>query len=100
MAPREAASPSYRLVSGSFVLCHVTFIKRSSGADHVLQKKHKDPEEKNSALLYYVHFGNIADPRLRAVLTFIVHVIREPAFSQLRTVEQLGCAVLYPSLDF
>lgn len=44
----------------------------------------------NSALTYYCHFGDRTDDRLQSILMLLVHLIKEPAFSQLRTVEQLG----------
>ena len=61
-----------------------------SGADVILEKTHTNAKEMNSALTYYCHFGDLTDDRLRATLRFLVHVIKEPSFSQLRTVEQLG----------
>jgi insulysin len=62
----------------------------TAGADIVLLRTHANAKELNSALTYYCHFGDVMDDRLRAVLIFLVHVMKEPAFSQLRTVEQLG----------
>ena len=61
--------------------------------DYVLHKQHANAKELNSALTYYCHFGDISDDRLRATLKFLVHVMKEPAFNQLRTVEQLGCVL-------
>ncbi|KIP05202.1 hypothetical protein PHLGIDRAFT_129039 [Phlebiopsis gigantea 11061_1 CR5-6] len=63
------------------------------GADVILEKTHVNTKEMNSALTYYCHFGDLTDDRLRATLVFLVHVIKEPTFSQLRTVEQLGYVV-------
>ncbi|TCD63052.1 hypothetical protein EIP91_006039 [Steccherinum ochraceum] len=63
------------------------------GANFVLEKTVADSKELNSSLLYYCQFGDIADTRLRCILRLLVHSIREPAFSQLRTVEQLGYIV-------
>ncbi|EKM58998.1 uncharacterized protein PHACADRAFT_249147 [Phanerochaete carnosa HHB-10118-sp] len=65
-----------------------------SGADYVLQTKYANPKELNSALTYYCHFGDVADDRPRATLKLLVHIMKEPSFSQLRTVEQLGYVVL------
>lgn len=64
-----------------------------SGADYVLQRKHANTKELNSALTHYCHFGDVSDDRLRATLEFLRHLIKEPSFSQLRTVEQLGYVV-------
>ncbi|THG92718.1 hypothetical protein EW026_g8279, partial [Hermanssonia centrifuga] len=63
------------------------------GANFVASKIHANPKETNSALTYYCQFGDIRDARLRAALELINHIISEPAFSQLRTVEQLGYVV-------
>ncbi|CAL1699584.1 unnamed protein product [Somion occarium] len=63
------------------------------GSNLVLKREVTDPKELNSSITFYCQFGDIADARLRPVLELIVHTIREPAFSQLRTVEQLGYIV-------
>ncbi|CAE6447519.1 unnamed protein product [Rhizoctonia solani] len=49
--------------------------------------------ELNSSLTYYVEVGNLTDPPLRATLLLFAQMIREPAFNQLRTKEQLGYVV-------
>ncbi|KAH8078394.1 LuxS/MPP-like metallohydrolase [Cristinia sonorae] len=64
-----------------------------SGSNFVMEKTLQDVKELNSSLLYYCQFGDIADTRLRCILRLLVHSIKEPAFSQLRTVEQLGYIV-------
>ncbi|PSS38132.1 hypothetical protein PHLCEN_2v39 [Hermanssonia centrifuga] len=64
-----------------------------AGANFVASKIHANPKETNSALTYYCQFGDIRDARLRAALELIIHIINEPAFTQLRTVEQLGYVV-------
>ncbi|KAI0077374.1 LuxS/MPP-like metallohydrolase [Panus rudis PR-1116 ss-1] len=64
-----------------------------TGCNLVLENDVTDPEELNSSITYYCQFGDIADGRLRPILALIVHILKEPAFSQLRTVEQLGYIV-------
>ncbi|KAI0345483.1 LuxS/MPP-like metallohydrolase [Trametopsis cervina] len=66
------------------------------GSNYIVNKKHSNSEEKNSALTYYCQFGETADTLKRAALRLIAHIIKEPAFSQLRTVEQLGYVVTTP----
>ncbi|KDN37075.1 hypothetical protein RSAG8_10428, partial [Rhizoctonia solani AG-8 WAC10335] len=50
-------------------------------------------DELNSSLTYYVEVGDLTDPPLRATLLLFAQMIREPAFNQLRTKEQLGYMV-------
>ncbi len=69
----------------------MSVISAVPGANFVASKIHANPKETNSALTYYCQFGDIRDARLRAALELIIHIINEPAFTQLRTVEQLGC---------
>ncbi|KAI0795391.1 LuxS/MPP-like metallohydrolase [Abortiporus biennis] len=63
------------------------------GSNYVLQKDVTDSKELNSSINYYCQFGDLADIRLRAIVQLLVHAMREPTFSQLRTVEQLGYIV-------
>ena len=56
----------------------------------VVRKRHANPKEGNSSLSYYLQFGSPADVKLRNVAALIHHIIREPAFTVLRTQEQLG----------
>ncbi|KAG6907416.1 hypothetical protein DXG01_008988 [Tephrocybe rancida] len=49
--------------------------------------------EANSSLTYYVHFGPIADEKLRVVSSLLTQILSEPAFNVLRTQEQLGYIV-------
>lgn len=44
-------------------------------------------------MTYYVHVGDIADAQTRATMGLLAHIASEPAFNQLRTVEQLGYIV-------
>ncbi|KAF9469217.1 Metalloenzyme, LuxS/M16 peptidase-like protein [Collybia nuda] len=52
-----------------------------------------NPNQANSALTYYVHFGSITDKRLRVTSSLITQIMSEPAFNVLRTQEQLGYIV-------
>ena len=52
-----------------------------------------NPNEANSALAYYLHFGSIVDQKLRVVSTLLVQILKEPTFNVLRTREQLGYMV-------
>lgn len=47
----------------------------------------------NSALTYYLHFGSIVDQKLRIESALLAQIISEPAYSILRTREQLGYVV-------
>ncbi|KAK7686016.1 hypothetical protein QCA50_010827 [Cerrena zonata] len=81
----RSLKPSERPQVRSLLLPH--------GSNLILERTVTDPHELNSSITFYCQFGDIADARLRAVLSLIVHMIREPAFTQLRTVEQLGYIV-------
>ncbi|KAI0646092.1 LuxS/MPP-like metallohydrolase [Trametes meyenii] len=63
------------------------------GSDVVSRKRHSNPEESNSSLSYYLQFGETGDRRLCCTLALIVHMLREPCYSILRTAEQLGYVV-------
>jgi insulysin len=52
-----------------------------------------NPNQANSALTYYVHFGSIVDQRLRVISALVTQILSEPAFNVLRTQEQLGYIV-------
>ncbi|KAG6851274.1 hypothetical protein H0H93_011710 [Arthromyces matolae] len=52
-----------------------------------------NPNQANSSLTYYVHFGPIVDRKLRVVSSLLTQVLSEPAFNVLRTKEQLGYIV-------
>ena len=52
-----------------------------------------NPNEPNSALTYYVHFGPLTEPRLRVKAALLAQILTEPAFDILRTKEQLGYIV-------
>lgn len=52
-----------------------------------------NPNEPNSSLSYYVHFGSLLDPHLRVTASLLAQILSEPAFNVLRTREQLGYVV-------
>lgn len=52
-----------------------------------------DTEELNCGLVLDFHFGDNADQDLRRKADLLGHLLDEPAFSTLRTREQLGCVV-------
>ncbi|RDB21223.1 hypothetical protein Hypma_011756 [Hypsizygus marmoreus] len=52
-----------------------------------------NPNQANSALTYYVHFGPIVDQPLRVTSALLTQILSEPAFNVLRTQEQLGYVV-------
>ncbi|KAF7311385.1 Insulin-degrading enzyme [Mycena kentingensis (nom. inval.)] len=47
----------------------------------------------NSALTYYLHIGSMMDQHRRVTLAVLAQILQEPAFSVLRTKEQLGYIV-------
>ena len=52
-----------------------------------------NPNEPNSALTYYVHYGSNIDRRLRVTAALLTQILSEPTFNILRTKEQLGYIV-------
>ncbi|KAI9152516.1 metalloprotease [Blastocladiella emersonii ATCC 22665] len=52
-----------------------------------------DPENANSAVIWYAQLGPATDARTRALAEILVHATREPAFNTLRTQRQLGYIV-------
>jgi len=64
-----------------------------SGTNHVWSYPVPNPNEPNSALTYYVHFGSKIDRRLRVTAALLTQILSEPAFNILRTKEQLGYIV-------
>ncbi|KAF9454625.1 insulin-degrading enzyme [Macrolepiota fuliginosa MF-IS2] len=52
-----------------------------------------NPNQANSALTYYLHYGPVADKHLRVTAALLTQILSEPAFAVLRTQEQLGYIV-------
>lgn len=61
-----------------------------SGKSYTYRPSVTDAEELNCGLALDFHFGDNADQDLRRKADFLSHLIDEPAFSTLRTKEQLG----------
>ncbi|KAJ9080454.1 metalloprotease [Entomophthora muscae] len=59
-----------------------------------------DPSNVNSAIEFYLDIYAYPETELRAYTELICHMIAEPAFNQLRTVEQLGYIVFGGSRSF
>ncbi|KAK2466811.1 hypothetical protein APHAL10511_001069 [Amanita phalloides] len=64
------------------------------GSNYTWSSKLFNPDQVNSALTYYLHFGSDVDQRLRVTSALLVKILTEPAFNILRTQEQLGYVVL------
>ena len=63
------------------------------GCNYAWASQVPNPNEANSALSYYLHLGQLTDPRQRVVGFLLVKIMSEPAFDALRTKEQLGYVV-------
>lgn len=64
-----------------------------SGSNHVWSSPVPNPNEPNSALTYYVHYGSKTDRPTRVTAALLTQILSEPAFDILRTKEQLGYIV-------
>ncbi|KAF8623490.1 hypothetical protein AX15_006273 [Amanita polypyramis BW_CC] len=64
------------------------------GSNYIWSSKLFNPNQVNSALTYYIHFGPVVDQHLRVTSALLVKILTEPAFNILRTQEQLGYVVL------
>ncbi len=88
---------SLRLPEGmspySLGLCSVDSPWSCSGTNHVWSYPVPNPNEPNSVLTYYVHYGSKIDLRLRVTAALLTQILSEPAFNILRTKEQLGYIV-------
>ncbi|KAJ7723946.1 Metalloenzyme, LuxS/M16 peptidase-like protein, partial [Mycena maculata] len=70
---------------------HALILARAS--NHTWTSIIPNPNQANSALTYYVHFGSIVDQHLRVTSSLLTQILQEPAFNVLRTKEQLGYIV-------
>lgn len=84
----EGASHSWHICIGSF-----DNMRTCSGTNHIWSSPVPNPNEPNSALTYYVHYGSTVDLHLRVVAALLTQILSEPAFDILRTKEQLGYIV-------
>ncbi|KAJ7632954.1 Metalloenzyme, LuxS/M16 peptidase-like protein [Roridomyces roridus] len=62
-------------------------------SNHTWTSTIPNPNQANSALTYYLHFGSITDQHLRVTSSLLIQILQEPAFNVLRTQEQLGYIV-------
>jgi len=97
-----ALPPSERPVDRSLILpeCESIIIRLAEWRFRVILASNfvwpldvPNENEVNSGLCYYCHVGDVADARLRAMLSLYGHISHEPCFDQLRTKEQLGYIV-------
>jgi insulysin len=63
------------------------------GCNYAWTARVPNPDEPNSALSYYLHLGQLTDPRQRVIGLLLIQIMSEPAFNALRTKEQLGYVV-------
>ncbi|KAI1437723.1 peptidase M16 inactive domain-containing protein [Xylaria sp. CBS 124048] len=63
------------------------------GSNYLFKRTHKDPENVNHCIEYYLHFGDKGDRSIRAKAMLLDQILHEPAFDRLRTKEQLGYIV-------
>lgn len=63
------------------------------GSNFIYERPLKDPANVNHCIEYSLYLGNGADRDLRAKILLIAQMTDEPAFNQLRTIEQLGYVV-------
>ncbi|KXN92195.1 Insulin-degrading enzyme [Leucoagaricus sp. SymC.cos] len=64
-----------------------------SASNHIWSLPLPNPNQANSALTYYLHYGSIVNQRLRVTAALLTQILSEPAFNVLRTKEQLGYIV-------
>jgi len=65
----------------------------NSGANFVYQADVPNPKEVNSALVYQLQIGFVPQRELLSTKLLLLHMMREPAFDDLRTKQQLGYIV-------
>jgi insulysin len=65
----------------------------SAASNHTWTSIIPNPNQANSALTYYVHFGSIVNQHLRVTSSLLTQILQEPTFNVLRTKEQLGYIV-------
>ncbi|KAJ6525427.1 Metalloenzyme, LuxS/M16 peptidase-like protein [Mycena vulgaris] len=85
----EGLGPSKR--PPSELIDHALILPRAS--NYTWTSTIPNPNQANSALSYYVHFGSIVNQRLRVTSSVLTQILQEPAFNILRTKEQLGYIV-------
>ena len=60
-----------------------------AGCNYAWVSQVPNPNEANSALTYYLHLGQLTDPRQRVVGFLLVEIMSEPAFDALPTIGDL-----------
>ncbi|KAJ4346429.1 metalloprotease [Didymosphaeria variabile] len=63
------------------------------GSNFIYSQPLKDPANVNHCIEYTLYLGNRMDDALRAKQFILAQMVDEPAFNQLRTIEQLGYVV-------
>lgn len=63
------------------------------GSNFVLNTPLPNPNQANSALSYFIHYGSVADQKSRVTSFLLTQILSEPAFDVLRTRQQLGYIV-------
>jgi insulysin len=63
------------------------------GSNYIYERPLKDPANVNHCIEYTLYLGNRLDATLRAKQLLLAQMTDEPAFNQLRTLEQLGYVV-------
>ncbi|KAJ4293507.1 metalloprotease [Kalmusia sp. IMI 367209] len=62
-------------------------------SNFIYEQQLKDPANVNHCIEYTLYLGNRMDATLRAKQFLLAQMLDEPAFNQLRTIEQLGYVV-------
>lgn len=81
------------------LVCHIHpfisfYVSHSiTGSNLVWSSAVPNPNEPNSSLTFYLHFGSTSSPQLRVLSALLIQITSEPAFNVLRTREQLGYIV-------
>jgi len=63
------------------------------GSNFIYERQLVDPANVNHCIEYMLYLGTSTDRDLRAKILLIAQMMGEPAFNQLRTIEQLGYVV-------
>lgn len=78
---------SHRFLRSTF------YLYNESESNFIYSSDIPNPNQANSSLTYYLHFGPITDQKLRVTSALLTQILTEPAFNVLRTREQLGYIV-------
>ncbi|KAF1997039.1 LuxS/MPP-like metallohydrolase [Amniculicola lignicola CBS 123094] len=63
------------------------------GSNYIYERQLKDPANVNHCIEYSLYLGNTQDRAIKSRLLLVAQMTDEPAFNQLRTLEQLGYVV-------